>query len=614
MIDKKAARFGLVLAGCSLGAAQDVLPPLTVLAKKFDSGREETTSALDILSADELERMQRDRLLDGLNFFPGVQGLSTAGQTGNLGTVIMRGLSTKYMQVVVDGVRLTGATNAAGNILGNGHLGNISQLEVLRGPQSVLYGSGAAGGVVGYNTLLGCDDEGMSVTAEAGNLGTFKSSFTNRGQIGDLSYAVNAGLFETNNDPSGTLLRHDFKQLSESVALQWQSREDLLIRLSYRGSQNELGTLSDSGFGPSSGEIDTDINLLALNAEYEVNPWWSSKLTFGYYGESYHGSFNSSFGTTIVETQFDLLNLNWANSIKVNDSVELVSGLEYASGDYRNSGGRNVEYQTLGTYVNGFWKLVDGLLLEAGVRYEEHDSFDDAVAWNLGAAYEIEGTETRLRARVAKAYRTPTLLESEAFVSGFGPAQRTNPNLEPEDILGFEVGLEQDLSEHLFELSYFQQHLENSIVKGAETAGSYENINRNGTSIVSGLELALSGQLGNDLIRYRLAATKQFQEEILDVPDLLLSADLGYEAESWSVGAGFTYQDGAFYSGSPSPFINATDDYIVARVYGEYELNEAIILFARVENLFDENYLLSDIFNPVEGQGRSFVIGARVEW
>jgi vitamin B12 transporter len=605
MIDKKAARFGLVLVGCSLGAAQDVLPPLTVLAKKFDSEKKETTSALDILSADELERMQRDRLLDGLNFFPGVQGLSTAGQTGNLGTVMMRGLSTKYMQVVVDGVRLTGATNGSNSFLGIGQLDNITQLEVLRGPQSVLYGSGAAGGVVGYETLLGTDDEGTLLSAEAGNFGTFRSSFTNRGQIGDLSYAVNAGVFETENDPSGAVLRHDFNQAFGSLALQWQAREDLLLRLSYRGSQNELETLSDFGFGASPAKIDTDVNLIALNAEYEVNPWWSSKLTLGYYDESYHGDFNGFQ----VMTDYGRYTANWANSIEVSDSLELVSGLEYARGDYRNLNGREVDFRTLGAYVNGFWKPIDGLLLEAGLRYEDHDSFDNDVAWNLGAAYEIEGAGTRLRARLAEAYRTPTLLESEAFVPGFGAIQLANPNLKPEDILGFEVGIEQDFSGHLAELSYFQQHLENAIVRGPTTAGSYANINRSGTSKVSGLELALSGQLSTESVRYRLSATKQFQEEVLDVSDLLLSADLGYDSDRWSVGAGFAYQEGATYG------FNPTGDHFVARVYGEIQLNEAITLFGRVENLFDEDYLLSDDgFSPVKGLGRSFVIGARVEW
>jgi vitamin B12 transporter len=605
MIDKKAAQFGLVLAGCSLGTSQDVLPPLTVLAKKFDSEKKETTSALDVLSADELERLQRDRLLDGLNFFPGVQGLSTAGQTGNLGTVIMRGLSTKYMQVVVDGVRLTDATNGANNFLGNGQLGNITQLEVLRGPQSVLYGSGAAGGVVGYETLLGSGDEGISLSAEAGNFGTFRSSFTNRGQVGDLSYAVNAGSFETENDPSGAILRHDFSQLFGSLALQWQAREDLLLRLSYRGSENELETLSDFGFGASPAKIDTDVNLIALNAEYEVNPWWLSKLTLGYYDESYLGDFN---GFQVL-TDYERYTANWANSIEVSDSLELVTGLEFARADYRNLNSREVDFRTLGAYVNGYWKPIDGLLLEVGLRYEDHDSFNNDVAWNLGAAYQIERTGTRLRARLAEAYRTPTLLESEAFVPGFGASQVANPNLKPEDILGFEVGLEQDISGHLAELSYFQQHLENAIVRGPTTAGSYANINRNGTSKVSGLELALSGQLSSESVRYRLSATKQFQEEILDVPDFLLSADLGYDSGSWGVGAGFAYQEGATYG------FNPTDDHLVARVYGEMKINEAMTLYGRVENLFDEDYLLSDDgFSPVKGLGRSFVIGARMEW
>ena len=138
--------------------------------------------------------------------------------------------------------------------------------------------------------------------------------------------------------------------------------------------------------------------------------------------------------------------------------------------------------------------------------------------------------------------------------------------------------------------------------------GSYQNINLDGTTEVSGLELELAGRLSDEMT-YRLAATRQFKEELVDVPDLQVSADVSYQLEKANIGLGVTYVDGASYG-----LANTTDSYTVTRAYGSYELNESITLFGRVENLFDEDYLLSDDgFLPITGQGRSFVIGATLK-
>lgn len=597
------ALLSLLLVGLSFLKAQNALEPLTVLAKRVPSDRADSTSAITILTAGELERMQENRLINGLNRVPGVQGLSTAGQTGNLGTALLRGLSTKYMQVVVDGVCLTDATNGASNFLGNAHLSGITRLEVLRGPQSVLYGSGAAGGVVGYETSLGQDD-GYRLSAEAGNFGTMASSLLAQGTVGDLSYAVGLGRFETDNDPQGGLLRHDYQQDFGTLAFEWQAHDELTLRFSYRGSQNELQTVTDSGFGASPATIETETNLLALNAMLEVNPWWMSRVTLGHYNESYQADFNGF----LVMTDYDRSSLNWTNIFDLNEQVQFQAGLEYARSDYRNLNGQDFDYRNFGAFINGVWKANSRFLLEGGVRYEDHSDFGEDLGWNLGGSYALNKV-SRLRVRVAEAYRTPTLIDSQPFNPGFGPMQEANPNLEAEQIFGFEVGIDQEFGDGVLEFGYFHQSLENAIARGPVLAGSYQNVNLAGTTEVSGLEFALSGEL-EEGFDYRFAATRQFKEEMIDVPDLQISVDLSYQLDRLSTGLGLTYLDGASYG-----LANQTDSCALARIYGSYELNDSVTLYGRVENLFDREYLISDDgFLPIAGQGRSFIIGATVRW
>ncbi|WP_105044884.1 TonB-dependent receptor plug domain-containing protein [Rubritalea profundi] len=113
--------------------AVETLDPTTVLASKFDNPISKTVSSVSVVTGEEIEIRQRNRTLDALNDLPGIQGLSTAGQTGAFGSVIVRGLQTKYTQVVVDGVRITDSTNGLNNFLTNAQTGQITQLELLRG-------------------------------------------------------------------------------------------------------------------------------------------------------------------------------------------------------------------------------------------------------------------------------------------------------------------------------------------------------------------------------------------------------------------------------------------------------------------------------------------------
>ncbi|MDB4544206.1 TonB-dependent receptor [bacterium] len=594
--------------------AQDELPPLTVTATRFAAPVSDTTSAVTVFTAEELERMQQTRLTDALALAPGVQGLTPAGFAGNIGTVLVRGLSTNYVQAVVDGVRLTDSTNGLANFLGAGNLGNVSSLEILRGPQSVLYGSGAAGGVIGYDTQVGEGDPSHEFLGEAGSYGTYRTSMSAQGEVGNLAYSLEAGFFRTENDTFTALSRHDYEQYFETLALELAVREDLRIKLSYRGSQNELNLTQDSGFGDSDSVIDTDINLIALNAIYEVNPGWTSRLTLGYYDESYHGLFKESLGYSIFTTDYDRFSINWNHRIELSDDLELITGAEYSDSNYQSSDGRDADYETLGLYGKATWQATEELLFEGGVRYEDHNVFGVDTAWDLGAAYTLVGSGTRLKARVSEAFRTPRLIDSEAFKAGFRTLQRANTNLETEEILGFEFGIEQDVVGHLLEVTFFQQELENAIVRGPSSivdgVNGYENINLSGTSRVSGVEIGLSGAIVQDEFRYRIAWTEQMSEDVRDVPDRQIDFDLSYAAEAWSAGFGLSYVEGASYG-----FAQAVDDRVVTRIYGSYQVTDALSVYGRVENLFDQDYFVSDGgFLPIEGQARSFVLGAKFEW
>lgn len=601
---------GLLGVGASCGQKVEELEPLTVLARRIESPSDDNASSVGIMTAGELARMQRHRLLESLDLIPGTQMLSTAGLTGNTGTAIIRGLPSRYQQIMVDGVRVSDNTNSAGSFLANGQLGQITNIEVLRGPQSVLYGTGAGGGVIGYETAVGLGDPEHQFFAEGGSFETFRTALSSRGQLEDLAYGVEMGYQFSGNDTYDALPLHDYGQTYFNLALQWQLKEDLRLKVSYRGTDNRLETRASNVLGVSNSEIETETALLSANLFYQVNPDWKSRLTAGVYYENYRGDFDGF----LFGTDQERWTINWSNEVALSEAVTVVAGLEGSISRFENSGGRSVDESILGAYANFYYRPIEALLLEAGGRYDEHNEFDGDSAWNVGAVYTISGSGTRIHARASEAYRNPSRLDSEFFPSFFSN-QFANPDLKSEQIMGWETGVTRQLGDHEISATYYQQGLEDAIVTSFPSSGTSQRVNQAGKSSVSGLEISASGKLVSDRIGYRVAFTSQFDEEVIDLPNHLVSFDLNYNAENWSVGAGISYVGEAAYLAPGNP---KTDSRTLARIYGRYEVNDSLSFHARIENVFDQDYqLFPDTFGKgtgVEGPGRAIFAGATLSW
>lgn len=605
---------GLLMTGSGLSQTVEVLEPLTVLARRIDSSSDDNASSIGVVTREELARQQRYFLLDSLNLSPGTQGLSTAGQIGNVGTVIIRGLPSSFQQFVVDGVKIADVANPVGSFLGSANLGQIERLEILRGPQSVLFGTGAGGGVVGFETAVGDGAPSFKLFGEGGSFESYRGSFSAEGKIGNFSYGVELGRQFTANDTFANLPRHDFDQNFANVALQWQVRDDLRLKFTYRGTDNLLETQTVTGFGTSDSEIETETSVFALNAFYQANPFWKSRLTLGYYQENFSGDFSSAFGDSQFGIDFERFTFNWSHEIEITESLTAAAGLELGQSDFSNTTGQETDQESYGAYTNLYYRVNDALLLEAGGRYDEHDEFGGDAAWSVGAVYTLDRSDTRFHVRLSEAFRNPTRLDSEFFVSAFS-TQEANSDLDSETIRGFEIGVTQELGDHKAELTFFDQDVSDAIVTESLGLGRTRRVNSSGDSSVNGLELSASGHVWNEKISYRLAFTAQIDEEVIDLPDYFANLDLSYEEGPLTLGVGFSYADGASYLTEGNP---QTDDRFLTRIYGKYQLSESLSFHARVDNLFDVDHeLFSDAFGAgteVFGAGRSISAGLTLTW
>ena len=172
---------------------EDTLSDTTIIANRSETELSKVGSAVTIRDVSELEKSDITYLDDALKYVPGVISESIGGQRGSISSLFLRGTSTNQTHIRVDGFRISGSNIASGNFLGGNNLSGLSRIEVLRGPQSALYGGDAIGGVLGLYTKKGSGDPSGSLSVETGSFNTFSTALKFQGQVDRLSYAFVVG-------------------------------------------------------------------------------------------------------------------------------------------------------------------------------------------------------------------------------------------------------------------------------------------------------------------------------------------------------------------------------------------------------------------------------------
>lgn len=566
---------------------------IVVTASRLPESQLEASSKVEVITAAEVETRQQVRLQDALTLTPGVISTSTAGQEGQTGTLIIRGLPTRYNQVLVDGVRISdsigGGTYA--NFFGNLNLEANDQVEIAKGSQGVVHGNSAIGGVVGIYGEFADKAPSLQLSQEVGEYDYSYSQISSSGSVQGVQYYVN-GSYSNQDGDFADVDAFNSENAQFSAGAKFALNSSQSVEVSVRENQSDL--VSGTSI------IGNDVDLLSLKLLSSVNESFQSSAVLGYFDESYHFD---DFNINYTRTSFTI-----DNQYTVNDLFLFSGGLDVSVNDYR-SGSNEQEWETYALYLGG--KLTAGdFIADLSIRGEEHSLFGFMPSTAFSVKYNLDEISSELFFKASNAFRAPNFNEANAFPGfpAFGiPNQLANDSLDEENITSFEFGVTTDFSDVAkVSVSAYSHFLNDALGFVQVNANERQVQNLSGVSEIYGLEASLKGTLNN--VSYLLSWNHAAKNDLLNLPRNTLNANIYYDHNKWLVGGGVSHQSGAEYTG----FVRL-DARTITRLYGHYNVTDSFKINARIENLFNEEYNVNP-FGVTEGRGVATYLGATLSF
>ncbi|HZD24625.1 MAG TPA: TonB-dependent receptor [Alphaproteobacteria bacterium] len=622
---------GSALAGSPALAQQagSTLPEVVVTASRVPLPAEQVGSAVTVITREEIEQRRKPLVSDLLREVPGVS-VNRSGGTGGITDVRIRGAESNHTKVLIDGIEV--ADPSAGSFFDFAHLlsGGVERIEVLRGPQSALYGSDAIGGVVNIITPRGEGPAHATAALEGGSFRTARAAATVSGGGERYSFALTGLGYHTDgishaDEKRGNSESDSYENATGHMKLTLKPVDDLELKLVGRST-----TFRDDGDGfvGGAGAVDDASSthgrqrFARASARYATfGGAWTHEVGAAF-GDQRRENFSDSVSNSVFDGKKQRFNYQSDISLHSDTVVPAEHGFTIGA-DYEKetvvaqSAFTDVDRDVESTGIAGEYRLglLDRLFLSAGLRHDANDMFEDSTTWRGTAAYLFPDSGTRLHASYGTGVKNPTIFELFGFTSTFSG----NPNLTPEHARGGDIGVEQQLwnDRASVDVTYFRTRIEDLITGSGNTA-----VNQPGTSRIDGIEVTGKVRPRQDLT---LSASYTYTEgedadgtQLIRRPKHLASADANYAFELWQRPANLNV--GADYNGQRTDtafdaFFNTStvtlDGYTLVRAALSWQLRNGLELFGRVENLLNTRY--EDTFT-FGAPGRAGYLGMRASF
>lgn len=591
---------------------------IVVTATRLEAPAREIASSVTVISSEDIERLKKISVLEVLRDVLGVS-ITQNGGAGGAASVFLRGANSEHTLVLLDGVELNDPINPSRSAdLAHLYLENIERLEVLRGPQSPLYGSDALGGIINIITKKGEGKPRFNLTSSGGSYGTFAGQAGVSGSAKKFYYSFGLSRFETRGISAadsfypGNSEVDGYTNLSLSGRIGLAIRDNLEVSLMARSVHGK--TDIDNFGGPYGDDPNSvqDYRSFFFKAELRglfFENRWEQKLAFGVV-DSRRSNDNPADKLHPFESenglfQSRLVKLDWQNNFFLHPSNTLTMGVEYETekgeSSYDSEGPWGFSSSLFpptkaamtGIYVQDQVRLAGQFFAALGLRLDHHSQAGQAVTYRLAPAYIFKTTGTKVRVSLGSGFKAPSLYQIYAPATIFGPIG--NEGLKPEKSLGWDAGVEQPFlgGKARVAVTYFHNDFRNLI--HFDFVQGYINIGKAGSR---GVEIELQARPNESLFLNvacsRLEAKdKNTGAALLRRPKNILSASLSlsfFKKGRASVSYNYVGQrEDMDYWAWPSRAVTLSP-YSLLNGLISFDLSSHIQVFGRLDNILDKKY------------------------
>ncbi|MTH76497.1 TonB-dependent receptor plug domain-containing protein [Paracoccus aestuariivivens] len=627
MIRIQSSSLALIVAtlpGLAAGqeqASQITLDPLVLSAGFLPVASDGYGRAHSVVTADEIKERGLLTVQDALRALPGVSVSSTGSSYTQ---VRIRGAEADHTLILIDGIEAAGGADEY--VLSGLETANIERIEVLRGPQSVYYGSNASAGVINIITDKG--ERGLSYggRVEVGNGAAASAHVSQNGDRGGLALNLSAR-DDHGFDQSGDGGEKDgINRKTIGLSGWYQATDDLRVGGSLRRAKEHYDYDREDYLSATDAEsyvIDDDSLYFDRN-EFQGAVWGEYSALDGRLTQrlEYQNSVSKSSDTGAPEARGETDKWKYRLSFgldgqAVADASHLLNVLvEKQTDESSLAPDFSREMSSVALEYRAF--LDNGLDLQAGLRRDNNKVFEDFTSWNLGVSWQMPDRPFRLHASAGTGLVNPSYYElysNDTYTVG-------NPYLKPEKNSGFDLGVEAQLPDGRgsVDVTFFRERIEDEVtyVYGGVADGRSTYVNQSGESPHQGVEVAAKVKATEDLdigLTYTYLDAKNPDGSVeIRRPrhELGLSATLAlFEGRGW-VTADLRHVAGNY----DTQFWGASEtkelpDYTTVNLSGGYDLTGNVRVTGRIVNLFDEEY--SDVWGYAS-QDRAVYAGLEAKW
>ncbi len=466
----------------------DLRHEIIVTASRIATPAKEIATSVTVITKAELEQTKKTFILEALQQVLGVSILQS-GPLGSSASVMLRGANSEHTLVMIDGVEVNDPITPS-RTYDFSHISveGIERVEILRGPQSPLYGSDAMAGVINIITQKGEGKPRFHLSSFGGSYGTFSGSAGLTGSMEKLHYSfwastlTSQGFSAANAALEGNSEADGYKNLSLSARAGYKASDNIDLDFSARfiGTQSDIDNYG-SAFGddPNNTQTYDTFYLKGHIRGLFLKNRWEQKLTL-----SHVHSNRKTDNPTDEQHPFDadrsryksrLTELDWQNNLFLHKSHTLTFGAEYQQEQGESSyssesiWGPSTSFfppkkaHNSGIYIQDQMRLAGVFFLTTGIRLDSHSQSGRSTTYRIAPAFFIQQTNTKLKATFGSGFKSPSLYQLYAPANIWGPIG--NENLIPEETNSWDAGIEQDLWDGKVHLggTYFSSRFENLI-------------------------------------------------------------------------------------------------------------------------------------------------------